>query len=549
MSYKDSMATNPEAMLKRTTDLVKNITPDELEKINDKETDVFVHPMQLEHTEKAILFEKDENPYKEIDVKRTREHVNEIVKPALLSKEEGEILWGRIQGTKYEAMALDYIENQLNQMGLDHVVRNHYESPLPLWRPTVNELAVTQAYNLAKGEEYSFKEALTPFHSACTDKNGIEREVIFVGEGSDAELKGRDLTGKIALLKARTLPGGAMYGTCRVAFSRLASGKYGKPDGVIIWWDLPGAKQIAGRVGAPGGGDEIGLALPWISIGNEDGYYLRYLIDESTDESPVTIRMNVQGCIEQGKDRMTGNVIGVLEGCEDKYILLVSHVDGYFYGLLDNGVGLSMNMTLAEYYAKLPKEKRRYGMIFFYTGGHEVPGVGTTIQFAAQYKKELKEKLMLVIRIEKQGGALILEEGPINLKTNCERPYFVTLTHRTPLMEKIIDETAYNYQVSTTTACISDPASDEMGFYPPFNDLGDIISFGWATSGPYYHSTIEAKPGFILDSVIQRMLWAHAYLIGKIFEHTPAELYEDGIKRQDASIFTSDLFSRYLGQY
>ena len=40
----------------------------------------------------------------------------------------------------------------------------------------------------------------------------------------------------------------------REAFS--ATGAYGSPAGVVVWWDVPDTEQVAGRVGAPGGGDD-----------------------------------------------------------------------------------------------------------------------------------------------------------------------------------------------------------------------------------------------------------------------------------------------------
>lgn len=542
------MATTPEVMLEQATQLVKNLSPKQMLEKQKKELRVYMKDTDNMHPKLSILHDAG-NFQKKLSIKDVNSYLQKITEPALLSKADGELLWGRVQGTKYEKMAHDYIEQELFAMGMDEVHHDRFPSSVPLWRPTKNELLVTQAETLLPGEVQAIEDALTPFHSACTPEDGIEAEVIYVGEGSDAELHGRDLTGKIVLLRARTLPGGAMYGTCRLAFSRLAVGKHGKPAGVIVWWDIPNVSQVAGRVGAPGGGDEIGLSLPWISINDENGYYLRLLIDQS-DNVPVKVRMNVQGVIEEGSQRETGNVFGVLHGCSDKYLLICTHVDGYFYGIYDNGTSIAINMTLAKYYASLPKEERPYGFVFMFEGGHEIPGCGGTIQFTKQYKEQIEKHLLLIIRIEHVGAGVMLEEGPLSLSTNSELPVTPMITNQSPLLKSIMNEAAHHYQISTANKYFIDPNTDEMAFYPPYSDFGEVISIGWIATGPYYHTTRDGEdPSFIHSDSVERMLLAYAYVISEIEKHSEDELRQEEVKRPGNSIFASDLFSMYLGKF
>ena len=102
------------------------------------------------------------------------------------------------------------------------------------------------------------------------------------------------------LLRTRGLPGG-LFHSARTAYSRLAVGNYGKPAGVIVWSDIANASVVAGRVGAIGGGENLGLAFPWTVINNQDGSYLRKLLDRATTDEPVRMRLDVQG-EEQGPD-------------------------------------------------------------------------------------------------------------------------------------------------------------------------------------------------------------------------------------------------------
>lgn len=546
-----NMASSPAAMLKTTTEWVQKLTGDDMRKLQDEELISNTLDMNLKAGKMPVLMSDDMAPFQKVlNVKEVNEYTKRLTECSLQSKEDGELLWGRIQGTKYEKMGRDYIESELKKMNLDQVCREDFPSRCPLWRPAQNDLIITQAPGFSEGYTYKFENALTPFHSACTPKEGVEKEIVYVGEGTAAELKGRDLTDKIVLLRATTAPGGAMYGTCRVAFSRLATGDYGMPAGVVIWWDVPGAKQVAGRVGAPGGGDQIGLALPWITINNDDGYYLRFLIDQSMD-SCVKVYMNVQGDIEGQEDRMTGNVYGVLDGVEDKYILICTHVDCYFYGIYDNGSSIAISMALAKYYASLPKEQRRYGFIFLYEGGHEIPGCGGTLEFIQNHKKLIQENLLLVLRIEHTGSTLYQQEGPIILDTNEETPMMPLITNQSPLLKKIMLDATYYYQIPVGCRYLKDPVADELAFYPPYNDdLGEVISIGWIATAQFYHSTADGdNKEFINDRSTERMLWAYAYVIERIFEHTPEEFHKDEIKRDDHNIYASKFFSMYLGKF
>lgn len=88
------------------------------------------------------------------------------------------------------------------------------------------------------GQTYSFKDPITAFVSATTPIGSIEAQMVYVGDGTAAELQGRDLTEKILLLRGRTEPS-ALLNTARTAYSRLATGNYGMPAGVVVWWDVP----------------------------------------------------------------------------------------------------------------------------------------------------------------------------------------------------------------------------------------------------------------------------------------------------------------------
>lgn len=100
-------------------------------------------------------------------------------------------------------------------------------------------------------------------------------------------------------------------------------------------------------------GDSIGEALPWTTIGNDAGLYLRKLLHRTTNEKPIVVELEIQGKMEARKDRMSGNVYAMLSGRSGDFIVIPTHVDGYFCGLHDNASSVAQNLTLAEHNASI----------------------------------------------------------------------------------------------------------------------------------------------------------------------------------------------------
>ncbi len=199
---------------------------------------------------------------------------------------------------------------------------------------------------------------------------------------------------------------------------------------MIAWWTLPGAKQIATRVGAMGGGDSVGAALPWISLGYDDGLYLRKLIDRADAEMPVKIKMTVQGEMEDGSVRSSSNVYGFIPGTTGKYVVMTFHSDSYFYGLHDNAGTAAMVMAAAKHYAGRPIEERGHGLVVMSVGDHEHPGVGATDKFIEQNHAFVREEMLMVLRPEKLGLIAMTKEGPIQAKSNQAIPAMQLITNR-----------------------------------------------------------------------------------------------------------------------
>lgn len=539
---KQAMASTPEALI----DILENASFAKPEEYDKKLRDLrarYQHKLNLPILPQ-ILDEKTD-PRNKILAKEIEFYANKLTSFAQESKDDGNVLWGRIQGTKYELKAHQWIRDQLKSFGLTDVHYDEMNAQYPQWRPTKIDLEVINAPGFSETETYRFKEALTAFVSALTSDKGVEGELVYVGDGTTSELSGRDLTGKIVLLKGRTLPG-AILNTARTAYARIATGKWGKPSGIIVWWDVPFAKQIAGRVGALGGADDIGKAIPWTSIGHSDGLYLRKLLDRASSKYPVRMRLVVQGVIDPPEDRLTANTYAFLPGQVDQYIVLPTHVDSYFYGIHDNGAAVSLNLALAKYYQNLPIEERKYGLVFLFQGDHEVPGVGGTVPFIARHYNLMKNNLLLVLRPEHLGMTQILDEGVYISKTNVSSPLMTLVTNLNKKLIEILTQASVNYSFPIGDFVYQDVAADEAAFHPPYNDLG-AVSAGYIQTGKFYHSTADVDLGGVSFDTMEKMARAHAFIIDEVFKLSKEQIHKAEADLPKESVYASELLKIIMG--
>ncbi len=539
---KQAMAKSPQALVEMLED-ASFLTPQQYRRELDTQRAAHSFPIGLEALPQYLP--KQDDPRRDIKAAELEHYGKVLTDIARQSRDDGEILWGRIQGTKYERKAHQWIYRQLESFGIDDVQHDAFPSRFPQWRPSNCTLIVTEAPGFKPGQSYEFNRPITAFSSATTPPEGLEAELIYVGDGTAAELNGRDIQDKIVLLRGRTQPS-ALLNSARTAYSRLATGVYGKPAGVVVWWDVPNAEQVAGRIGGPGGGDDIGLALPWTSIGDDAGLYLRKLLDRVTKGNPVNVQLNVQGHMESGEQRISGNTYAVLPGQSGEYIVIPTHVDGYFYGLFDNGSSVALNLALARHYARIPFDKRQHGIIFLFQGDHEVPGVGGTLPFIDKYRTLMEEHLLLILRPEHLGMVRPMDEGLLVARSNITDPLMLLVTNRSPLLIDLFKQAAMHYGIPMGDVVYIDPAADEAAFHPPFNDL-DAISSGWIQTGKYYHSTADLDAGGVDFEQMEKIARAHAFIIDQLSGVTKSDLQNGGFPVPEKSIYQSDLLKILMG--
>ena len=118
-----------------------------------------------------------------------------------------------------------------------------------------------------------FGTTTTPYPSGVTSDEGILAPLQYVGLGTIADLRGRDLSGKIILIHVRAFED-VLYHSGLESAKRIA--KTTGAAGMILWMDLPGNEKYATQLFD---GHKWIDQIPWVTIGYEDGLYLRKLIE------------------------------------------------------------------------------------------------------------------------------------------------------------------------------------------------------------------------------------------------------------------------------
>jgi len=300
-----------------------------------------------------IPLRPDDARYADIQADQLKAWLMEVDAISLADQARGNVFWGRNVGTEGHEETQAWVERYFRQYGLTDVHHEEFELD-PIWNPTRWSIGFA-----ADGSEFELESARPPEDMPSTPPGGLEYELVWVGQGSDADYLGRDVRGKVALVQDIPLPGTlrhtlSLEGVIDRAYEQGAAGVgivYGISDNFAVW-------QRTGRG-------------PGFNVGYEDGMRLR---DRLGRGERVTVRLEMQG--EQLSGRTAASVWGTLPGQSDEEILVIAHMDGYFQAALDNASGLAVMIGLLDHFSKIPRSQRPRTIRFLGSVGHH-GGPGT----------------------------------------------------------------------------------------------------------------------------------------------------------------------------
>jgi len=427
-----------------------------------------------------------------------------IVTFSLESLSAGDKVWGRRAATPSFMHTIDWTVNEFKTAGLKDAHVEPYAVTGSMWLPHTWQLQIVGDAAFGAGTQTVTLQSAFPQPGGATIAGGsLTAPVIFVGHGTDADLAGRDVKGKIAVVRVRPEP------------SLFGAGE----QGVAAKLAEKGAAGVINAIEGPGNAQYIDPRFacgkaPCFMVGGNDAWFLQQVIGKAANAG-VLDRLKISMSLASGEETglTSANGIAMIPGQSAKRIIINAHADGYFQAGDDNASGLAVLVGLAKYFAKQPQPK--HTLMFVASGGHHGPGNGPASLVAAH--PELKDNTLMIVNLEHVAYADIVR-GKTRAADNIgmtwelsvtEAAKAVGVTNESPFLFDLWRQASRCYGVATYQSA-GPTVSGDLGGYRPLNvPMTQMIQ-----SGTFYHASgdvYEAVP----QEGIERAARFHAFLIEK----------------------------------
>jgi hypothetical protein len=426
-----------------------------------------------------------------------------IVGFSLESLNAGDKIWGRRAATPAFQHTLEWVVGEFKAVGLKDTRVESYAVNGTMWVPQSWRVQILGDPAFGPGTADVTLQSAFPQPGGATIPGGVlTAPVVYVGHGTDADLAGRDVRGKIAVVHVRPEP--SLFGAAEQGVAARLVEK-GGAVGVINAIEGPGnAQYFDGRFAC-------GKA-PCFIVGGQDAWFLQTVIGKAGSAGALD-RMKIAMSLttsEQGS-LSSANGIGVIPGKSAKRIIINAHADGYFQGGDDNASGVAVLVAMARYFAKRPQPQ--HTLMFVASGGHHGPGNGPTSLVAAH--SELKDGTVLILNLEHVAYADVVR-GKVRANGNIgmswetsvtESAKAVGVTNESPLLFDLWARASRCFGVATYQSAGTTVSGDLGGYRPLGVPMTQMIQ-----SGTFYHSS-----GDVYEQVppegLERAARFHAYFV------------------------------------
>lgn len=432
----------------------------------------------------------DDQRYAGIRGDRLKGFLMEVDAISLADRDRGNLFWGRNVGTWGHDATQEWVERYFRANGLVDVHRESFDLD-PQWQ--------LQGWSIgfrSGTHDFTLESARPAEDGESTPPQGLDFDLVWVGQGSEADFLGRDVRGKAVLLVDLPLPGdirhtAALEGSVARAFEKGAGAVgivYGLSDNFAMWQSVTEG--------------------PAFNLGYEDGVRLR---DRLGRGERVTVNLQLQSRMVPGLK--AAHVWGTLPGATDEEILIIAHMDGFFQAALDNASGLAVMMGLLEHYASIPREQRRRTIRFLGSVGHH-GGPGT--RGLHDERETALANTVLAINLEHVAAVRTKYWGPRLRMTNAVSPMRWWVWGSQDLLDVVLDSfQRFNVAV---TADMDPGASGEMG-----RMARDVPSMQVITSPEIKH-TEQDTPEWVPAAGLEQIARAYARIIDGVNELDRAEI-------------------------
>jgi len=402
--------------------------------------------------------------YKDVDGYRIKEDLKKLTAFSLMSLDAGDLYWGRIPGSRFHQMAMDFMAAEYQKLGLE--IRRQPVALPPMWYPT----ALTASYR--SGSRGGKLLTMFPIDGTRpTPAAGITAEAVWVGVGAAPDLAGRDLKGKAVLIYSTFVPGGRSHSASDRAgiFNSDTLATAAGAAMIINVMAVPGNGSFNPE-GAPEGPD----AVPTLTISQDEGFMLRDLL-AAGEKVAISLELD----IEQRTGLQSENIFAVLPGMSDEQDVVVTHADGFFQGAMDNASGMATGIEIARYYAAKPKEQRPRTMVFLVIPDHHHGEHGRALVI----KTYDFGKVALILNLEHTSQTLLYMVNQDLMTSNAisARRWFAS---GSPAFQQLVKKTLHDFNVSVYKVPERN-AGGSLGALTPFAPAFHIIDH------VIYHTTLD----------------------------------------------------------
>ena len=447
----------------------------------------------------------------DIKGKEIFQYVRDLAAISEQSRKAGEPLWGRIPGRLGDRLAANYIKSKLNEFGLRDVRIDEVPMP-PQWWPSAWQVTLlgNPAYGAAT-RDYVLQSAMPQPPSRPTGPGGTVAELAYAGYGRDADLIGRDFRNKVAVIRARPLPGALSTG-----------------DGVAEKLAVRGA---VGLIAIMDWAVDLQVYLTWLgtdkmtvfAVSDAEGRFLEDVLAATEGVASPKVRIRLDSGLSD--DLPTRNVVGMVRGRDHEYVIVSAHHDAYFYGANDNASGVGTLLALARHIASR-KTPPRHNYIFVATGAHHNGCAGA--RHFVQNNKELLNRCVIVLNAEHTASLLEIEYPKVKaawgsdggvLVANTENPKWVSLVPDNHALLGVFRDAIHRYGVTT----LSKTWKSALGDVSPYHRAGyPVVQL--MEVGKWYHTTADI-PASVSVPGLERTARAFADFLADIDKRSRQEIW------------------------
>jgi hypothetical protein len=341
----------------------------------------------------------------------------------------------------------------------------------------------------------------------------VTAPLVYAGQGLDADLAGRDLKGKIAVIIATPDP--SLYAA--VPSNRLTAVMDAGAVGAIEILAQPGNLKSFDR-------DRHGCGRRLcFTVGGEDGFFVQTLLGEAAKVGK-TVTATLSATSET-LDRDVPNVVATLPGRTNRTVIIVAHADGWFGGADDNASGLAVMIGLARHFARQPKLERT--LVFVASAGHHSAGANGVRAFRAMHADDVA-RADLIVNIEHPAQSAMMRTyverrndnfGSAMVAASGDLPKQIAVNNRAPFLIDLWRQGITCFGLEGQRFVDQALPGDLNGF----SDLTSVPQTQMIASGGVYHTSGDDLYS-VPPAALERAARFHAYLVEMATNATPEAL-------------------------